>query len=115
MSDENTVPNVTLYHNVKSCKRGTVSNFVGYGVNNECNIVDPAFIENCISVNKKLLFSPEFLEKAEMNSNKNHKLFYQMQQLLNNNNKKSIDEIQIHSIQRVVVKVTNDKGKSQTL
>ena len=24
MSDENTVPNVTLYHNMKSCKRGTV-------------------------------------------------------------------------------------------
>ena len=34
---------------------------------------DPAFIENYISANKKLLFLPKFLEKAEMNHKNNYK------------------------------------------
>ena len=87
--DENPVPNITLYHNTKVCKRGTVSYFVGYDVNNKYHIVNPAFIENCISTNKKLLFLPKFLKTLEINPNNKHKLFYQTQKL--SKNKKGID------------------------
>jgi hypothetical protein len=55
-SDENPVPNVTSCHNAKVCKHGTVSYFVGYGVKNECHIVDPAFLENCIAAIRKYSF-----------------------------------------------------------
>jgi hypothetical protein len=110
-SDDNPVPNVTSYHNAKSCKNGNVSYFVGYGVNNECHIVERTFLENCIGSNKKLFFSRKFLDKLELNPNKKYKLLYQTQQLLKKNMKESHDDIQIHSIQRVIVEVKNDKGK----
>ena len=112
---ENPFPNVTSYHNPKACKCGTESYFVGYDVNNEFHIVDPAFLENCISANKKLFLSPKFLEKVEMNPNNKHKLLYQTQQLLNKNKKKSIDDIQTHYIQRVVLEFTNDRGKKSNV
>ena len=114
-SDENLVPNVTLYHNAKSCEHGIVSYFLGYGVNNKCNIVDPTFLENCIASNKKLFFQPKFLEKLEMNPNKKHKLLYQIKQFFKKNNKELIYDIQIHYIHRVVVEVTNDKGKKSNV
>ena len=51
--DENPVPNVSSYNDAKSCKHGTLSNFLGYGVNNDCQNFHPACIENCISDNKR--------------------------------------------------------------
>ena len=115
ISDENKVPSVTSYHNAKARKHGTVSYFFGYGVNNDCHIVDPAFIENCIADDKKLFFMPKFLEMVEMNPNRRNKLLYKTKQLLKKNKKESIDDIQFNSMQRMVVEVTNNKGKNQML
>eukprot|EP00978_Attheya_sp_CCMP212_P035353 scaffold153375_cov28-Attheya_sp.AAC.1 len=84
-ADENPVPTVTSYHNEKTCERGTVSYFVGHGVNSECHIVDPSFLENCIATNKKPYFSQNFLEKVENNPNTKIKLLYQTQTMLKKN------------------------------
>ena len=45
-----------------------------------------------------------------MNPNKKHKLLYQTQRWSKKNKKESIDDIQIHYIQRVIVEVSNNKG-----
>ena len=69
-SGENAVPNVTSYHNAKEFKHGNMSYFVGYGGNNECNIFEPADIENCVSANNNQLLLQRYLNKVEINTNK---------------------------------------------
>jgi hypothetical protein len=114
-NENNPVPSVKSYHKAKACQEGSVSYFVGHGINQECHIVDPVFLENCTTSNNKTYFSTKFLNKVKSNPNKKIDLLYQTKQKLKKNMFECHDDIQIHSIKRIVVTVTNKKGKESSV
>jgi len=102
-NENNPVPSVKSYHKAKACQEGSVSYFVGHGINQECHIVDPVFLENCTTSNNKTYFSTKFLNKVKSNPNKKIDLLYQTKQKLKKNMFECHNDIQIHSIKRIVV------------